>query len=53
MKEFTESEYKRVIEKMLNEKIKAEDICQGAFKYYSLEKGVEKYHSVYKKCLEK
>lgn len=44
---FSLDEYERVVELIFKNEIKQEDILNGAVKYYSLEKGIEKYISVY------
>ena len=51
IKNFSVSDYNNAIQKLLTEKLDSEKIRQGAFKYYSLAKGVEKYHLVYQACL--
>jgi glycosyltransferase involved in cell wall biosynthesis len=53
IKSFNNSEYKRCIEALLNKSFDAVDLRNGAKEFYGLEKGVEKYHDVYKACLEK
>lgn len=49
--QFNDLEYESVIGKMLTQVPDRQTIVQGAEAYYSLEKGVEKYLSVYKKVL--
>jgi glycosyltransferase involved in cell wall biosynthesis len=53
VKEFTETEYDRVIEK-INEltAISKESIRQAAFKYFDLEMGAGEYSKVYKRILK-
>ena len=51
IKNFSVSDYNNAIQKLLTEKLDSEKIRQGAFKYYSLAKGIEKYHLVYQACL--
>jgi glycosyltransferase involved in cell wall biosynthesis len=48
LKDFSKETYQNAIEKMLNGKMNKEQIRDGAYKYYSLEKGIEKYLSVYR-----
>lgn len=49
LKDFSESTYRAAIEKMRHEELGKEQIREGAFKYYALEKGVEKYEEVYQR----
>lgn len=52
VKDFSEASYKAVIEKLLNgTKLNAEEIRNGALKYYSLEEGVRRYKGVYQKII--
>ena len=51
VKDLSEQSYKTAIEQMLAYKKSAENIRQGAFKYYSLKSGVEKYLEVYQSVL--
>ncbi|MES2620000.1 MAG: glycosyltransferase [Bacteroidota bacterium] len=51
LKDFSESTYKAAIEKMQKEELSKEQIREGAFKYYALEKGVGKYEEVYRRVL--
>ena len=53
IKEFSSNEYQRVIDIILNEnKFDTKKIIETSYNYYSLEKGIEKYSSIYKKVLE-
>ncbi len=49
--EFTTAEYKKKVTQLLQGQINSETIVKGAFKYYSLQEGVKKYHSVYRTIL--
>ena len=52
VKEFTNSEYLRVIDLIINDyKANKKRIMETSHNYYSLEKGVEKYKEVYKRIL--
>lgn len=48
--DFTEGEYKRIVEKILANKsyFNPKKIREGAVDFYSLEKGIEDYHRIYK-----
>lgn len=49
---FTENEYQQVIDKiMINQTFNETDIINGAYKYYSLENGIERYFEIYKLIL--
>lgn len=48
LKDLSEQSYNEAIDKIMNKKWSKEKIREGATKYYSLEKGVEKYLSVYR-----
>jgi len=49
---FTEHEYRQVIDKIVHHfKFDESEIVEGAFKYFSLEKGIEKYYATYKELL--
>jgi glycosyltransferase involved in cell wall biosynthesis len=50
---FTNEAYHKAIDKLLVTKLNPDEIRQGAFKYYSLTKGVDNYNSVYCKLLAK
>jgi glycosyltransferase involved in cell wall biosynthesis len=50
-KEFTEEAYQWAIETMRSEKWDSQKIRAGAFKYYSLDEGLEKYLSLYKSLI--
>ena len=52
LKDFSQQTYNTAIEKMLNEKFSSDKIREGAFKYYALENGVEKYSEVYRAVLK-
>ena len=53
IKEFSSNEYQRVIDIILNDnKFDKKKIIETSHNYYSLEKGIEKYSSIYKKVLE-
>jgi len=45
--EFSKKNYNHVIQKVLTEELNAEQITNGATKYYSLGIGITKYHFVY------
>ena len=49
--EFSVEEYKRIIEKIITDKshFNPIKIREGAIEYYSLEKGIEDYHTIYKR----
>jgi len=49
---FSIADYQNTVKDLLENKLNKEQIRNGATKYYSLEKGVEKYHSVYKALLK-
>jgi len=49
---FSVAEYQKIVKDLLSNKLKIEQIRSGATKYYSLEKGVEKYNAVYKALLK-
>jgi hypothetical protein len=50
---FSSKEYNRVIELILNDyKANKQEIINTSYKYYSLEKGVEKYKEIYKEILK-
>lgn len=52
IKEFSEKEYQRVINLILNDyQVDSKNIINTSHQYYSLEKGVEKYSSVYNSIL--
>ena len=53
IKEFSSNEYQRVIDIILNEnEFDTKKIIETSNNYYSLEKGIEKYSSIYRKVLE-
>ena len=53
IKEFSLNEYQRVIDIILKEnKFDTKKIIETSNNYYSLEKGIEKYSSIYRKVLE-
>jgi hypothetical protein len=45
---FTDIEYTKAIDELNNRSFSEADIRQGAIDFYGLEKGIEKYASVYK-----
>ena len=52
VKEFTNSEYQRIIDLIINDYEPNHDrIIETSHNYYSLEKGVQKYKEVYKSIL--
>ena len=52
VKEFSNNEYERVIDLIINNyKPNYKSIVETSHSYYSLEKGVEKYKEVYKEIL--
>ncbi len=53
VEDFTIEAYYKTIDKMLATSINPDEIRQGAFKYYSLTKGVDNYNAVYCKLLAK
>lgn len=53
VKQFSQSNYQTVVEKIFSSKTDAQKNIAGAEKYYSLKSGVEKYHLVYKGVLLK
>jgi hypothetical protein len=53
VEDFTIEAYYKTIDKMLATSINHDEIRQGAFKYYSLTKGVDNYNAVYCKLLAK
>ncbi len=51
IEDFTAQSYNSAIDEMLSQKREIGGIREGAFKYYSLKNGIEKYISVYQKVL--
>ncbi|HLP20698.1 MAG TPA: glycosyltransferase [Chitinophagales bacterium] len=50
---FTVEDYRKTVNTILTTTLNANEIRQGAFKYYSLTKGVDNYNNVYCKLLSK
>ena len=48
---FSTADYQKTVTDLIANRLNSEQIIAGAVKYYSLEKGVEKYHTIYKALL--
>ena len=51
LKDFSTQTYYAAVEKIMSGRLDKGEIRRGAYKYYSLEKGIEQFEIVYSKCI--